>query len=482
MTPALRRVSPPDEAVARIVSFAAPLHCHEHRDKDCCKEGRKVAAVLARVNRQWARAAVPRIWCCVDSGFANEVLSRLLILADAGKRATIRSHVRNLRVDPDDIEFPCGFSDLVSVLPNLSSVSFAESDVDWLSEDEEECSELDEVEKLHRWGHGTLRSRPVLRSLALMCRPDNGIRTLRLACWDFDEADLRDCLRNLRRLRNLEIQAFEALSDRVIAQIVSAVPADLKELAIGCRETGPHMPLLDSHMQMIMTRTNLSLLSIDGSHSLTDAALGAALAKFDNLVTLRLRHCPKITDFAIVRAASAQLTTLVLKNMPGITAGALVQVLGRLQELTIADCAGITDGLLTRYQWHALPKLESIGFRDLGNLTASSLGMHFSKPRAHLRRLDLSCTKADSQTVEALSVSCPGLVSLRLAGCLASREAVYIASAKLDKLELLDVRGMPWAEGEALQTLREGMCRAGCKIVADEDEDDVDEDEKKWIV
>ncbi|KAI9016849.1 hypothetical protein DFJ74DRAFT_757750 [Hyaloraphidium curvatum] len=502
----LRRVPLPDEAVARIVSFAVPL-CDGHKDGVLCKQEQKFAISLSRVGRQWRWAAARRIWCCVDVGDSMKgwptAVQRLLSLADAGKRRTIRSHVRNMLINLEKLwdEAP----DLVKVLPNLRSVTFeeAEDGEDWDRDEEfytdgeedlglydkEELEWLRQDQESRRYEreHGIYPGGPqstrCLRGLSLS-RDDNRIRTLRIAFRTVDADALRDCLRNLPLLRSLEVRAFGGLSEEAAVQLARGVPSGLKELAIGCGGTGIETMLGDRHLRSLADRLALSLLAIEGAHFLTDAGLAHALEKLDGLTTLRLRDCPQITNLSFARLSTIRLEKVALQEMPGVTDSAILGIARRnpgIKTLIVSYCARV-NAPIRDLPRSLLANLESLDLSDLDDLSIELIGTFFRHQRPRLLHLRLTDCPADAALIESIASSCPNLLTLRIDGTRASQQSVFVAALKLGKLEVLDVRGLPWAEGRALETLRDGICGPECRVIAGGDKADYDDEDSEWIV
>lgn len=157
--------------------------------------------------------------------------------------------------------------------------------------------------------------------LALAAACVSGIEHLTISRVECSDEAVRDLLGALPKLRSFVFRGDPGkhLSASFFSGIVHHISPTLESFCFGpwdwdsCFEPEMGFALNDAHLATLTTRLEkLSKLVLRCCRELTDASVGPALAKFEDLVYLDLMYCENVGDAAIAEFKGAGLVALLL--------------------------------------------------------------------------------------------------------------------------------------------------------------------------
>ena len=218
-----------------------------------------------------------------------------------------------------------------------------------------------------------------------------GLEWLRVEGEWVHQHTLREMLAGCPRLRSLIAVDTTYVGDEGLRAV--ALCPDLEEVRI-TRWGGTDPRALS---EVLAACPRLRRLSIDGGCSaLTDEALAPLVERGDGcgLRRLEVRGGHRLTDEGVAAALSPDL-----------------------QQLSVAECCGLTDGLLRRIAELAPPRLASLGLGGAYQVGDAGL-LALAAARPPLRTLDISgLTNVTDRGLGALIDACHTLRAIRVRDC-----------------------------------------------------------------
>ncbi|MDP2437576.1 MAG: hypothetical protein Q8P67_17675 [archaeon] len=247
-------------------------------------------------------------------------------------------------------------------------------------------------------------------------------------------------------LISLSLQSLPSISDGTIQKFVSRNPG---LITLDLR----HCPELSRRSLPVISKgcPELQSLSFDGISGTRDSTPNdkhiCPIAALTWLTTLRLTHCPLVTDVSIKTTAetSPLLHTLVLDHCIQITDSSLLAIAQHctlLKDLSLRGCKNISNSAIA-----AFPKRCTLERIDIsGNELVCDDGLISIALTAplFLTSIEIShCINITDRSIAALAKGCFCLQTLNVAGCrrITDQGATHLAS--LSALEYLNL-GFCW--------------------------------------
>lgn len=251
--------------------------------------------------------------------------------------------------------------------------------------------------------------------ITLICEANKGLLDVELRnCSNVGDRSLLALTKFCPALQVLKFVNKNVIAGTGLTALLSNCP-DLRELVLcGCSATLPD--LKGSPLK------NLTSLDLGNFPDGVDLRLGRFLSHTPALRTLGLHDLKSLTDddLLALKEDFSQLTSLRVESCPRVSALGLEALLGRcpaLQELSMLHC-GVTQALVGRLV-RICSKLETLSLAWCAEVTDAALALLLAQhPLPPLAQLNLNgCVQVTNVTVRALAAFVPTLKRLCVCYC-----------------------------------------------------------------